>query len=397
MALDQLWRPVSASPWTYAVILVVAALDAVLPLVPSETAVISAGVLAGAGDLSLGLVIAAGAAGAFAGDSSAYWLGRRFDRRLERRLFRSAKGAERRAWAEGALNRYGGPLIFGARFVPGGRTATTVTAGLLRTRWARFAAFAGAAGVAWASYAALLGYLGGRASKRRSGASSSASASRRPPFSPSRLSEELVRDRAAQPWSRFPSRLGSPGRASGCMISRAAGGEQFGDELRDPLVHLVANGAHLVHESCLAGIGEVPVLVALARIDRARAPQPIVMTTSAALTTSSVSGFGYASDRSTPRSVMACATRGLIASAGADPAERAWMRPLERRARRAAAIWERPAFWGQTKSTSGCPTGSRTATASLMPTKRCRRLSAAAMRSTEPSPDLHQFVARMRL
>ena len=87
-----LWTLVSASPWTYAVILVVAALDAVLPLVPSETAVISAGVLAGAGDLSLGLVIAAGAAGAFAGDSSAYWLGRRFDRRLERRLFRSAKG-----------------------------------------------------------------------------------------------------------------------------------------------------------------------------------------------------------------------------------------------------------------------------------------------------------------
>ena len=163
MALDPFLDLVSGSPWTYAVILVVAALDAVLPLVPSETAVISAGVLAGAGDLNLGFVIAAGAAGAFAGDSSAYWLGRRFDRRLERRLFRSAKGVERRAWAEGALSRYGGPLIFGARFLPGGRTATTVTAGLLRMRWARFAAFAAAAGVAWASYAALLGYLGGRA------------------------------------------------------------------------------------------------------------------------------------------------------------------------------------------------------------------------------------------
>lgn len=163
MAFDPFLDLVSTSSWTYAVILVVAALDAVLPLVPSETAVISAGVLAGAGDLNLGFVIAAGAAGAFAGDSSAYWLGRRFDRRLERRLFRSAKGVERRAWAEDALSRYGGPLIFGARFVPGGRTATTVTAGLLRMRWARFAAFAAAAGVAWASYAALLGYLGGRA------------------------------------------------------------------------------------------------------------------------------------------------------------------------------------------------------------------------------------------
>lgn len=153
----------SASPWTYAVILAVAALDALVPLVPSETTVISAGVIAGAGDLQLGLVIAAAAAGAYAGDTSAYWLGRRLDHRLDRRLFRGEKGARRRAWAERTLERNGGPLIFGARFVPGGRTATTVTAGLLRMRWMLFAAFAAAAGVAWAAYAALIGYLGGRA------------------------------------------------------------------------------------------------------------------------------------------------------------------------------------------------------------------------------------------
>jgi membrane-associated protein len=163
MSFDSFVDLASASPWTYAVILAVAALDAVVPLVPSEATVISAGVLAGAGDLQLGFVIAAGAMGAFAGDSSAYWLGRRFDRPIGRRVFRGAKGARRRVWAERALDRYGGPLIFGARFIPGGRTATTVTAGILRMRWARFAAFAGAAAVGWATYAALLGYLGGRA------------------------------------------------------------------------------------------------------------------------------------------------------------------------------------------------------------------------------------------
>ena len=144
-------------------ILGIAALDAVLPLVPSEATVISAGVLAGAGDLELGLVIAAGATGAYAGDSSAYWLGRRLDGRLDRLLFGTVKGARRRAWAKRALTRHGGPLIFGARFVPGGRTATTVTAGLLRMRWARFAAYAALAGISWAAYGALLGYIGGRA------------------------------------------------------------------------------------------------------------------------------------------------------------------------------------------------------------------------------------------
>ena len=163
VSLDSLLDLVSASPWTYAVILAVAALDVLVPLVPSETTVISAGVLAGAGDLQLALVIAAGAAGAYTGDSSAYVLGRRFGPRLDRRVFRGAKGGLRRAWAERALERHGGPLIFGARFVPGGRTAVTVTAGLLRMRWARFAAFAAAAGLGWASYAALVGYLGGRA------------------------------------------------------------------------------------------------------------------------------------------------------------------------------------------------------------------------------------------
>ena len=163
MSLDSFFELASASPWTYAVIIGVAALDALVPLVPSEATVISAGVLAGAGDLQLAFVIAAAAAGAYAGDSSAYWLGRGLDHRLARRLFRGEKGVERRAWAEQTLARHGGPLIFGARFIPGGRTATTVTAGLVTMRWILFATFAALAAVGWASYAALLGYIGGRA------------------------------------------------------------------------------------------------------------------------------------------------------------------------------------------------------------------------------------------
>jgi membrane-associated protein len=163
MSLDSFFELASASPWTYAVIIGVAALDALVPLVPSEATVISAGVLAGAGDLELAFVIAAAAAGAYVGDTSAYLVGRRFDHRLARTWFRGVKGAERRAWAERMLARHGGPLIFGARFVPGGRTATTLTAGVLAMRWALFATFAALAAIGWASYSALLGYIGGRA------------------------------------------------------------------------------------------------------------------------------------------------------------------------------------------------------------------------------------------
>src|SRR5215471_9601509 len=67
-----------ASGWAYAIVFLLAALDAVLPVVPSETAVITAGVVAAGGDLSLPLVIVAAAAGAFAGDNFAYLIGHRF-------------------------------------------------------------------------------------------------------------------------------------------------------------------------------------------------------------------------------------------------------------------------------------------------------------------------------
>src|SRR4051794_30503398 len=74
---DSLVDLVAATPWAYAAILAIAALDAVFPLVPSETTVIAAGVLAAAGELELPLVVAAGAAGALGGDSTSYAAGGR--------------------------------------------------------------------------------------------------------------------------------------------------------------------------------------------------------------------------------------------------------------------------------------------------------------------------------
>ena len=145
------------------IVLAFAALDPLFPLVPSETSVIAAGVLAGAGDLSIALVLAAAAAGAFLGDNSSYGFGRTAGQRLTRPLFRGSKGLARRRWAERTLATRGGSLIVAARFVPGGRTAATVTAGITRMQWTRFLRFAGIAAVLWATFAAGLGYIGGRA------------------------------------------------------------------------------------------------------------------------------------------------------------------------------------------------------------------------------------------
>jgi membrane-associated protein len=151
-----------ASGWAYVIVFALAVLDAVVPVVPSETAVITAGVVAASGDLNLLLVIPAAAAGAFLGDNSAYLIGRRFGERVTRRFFSGEKAQRRIEWAKEQLGERGGQLIAVGRFIPGGRTAVTLSAGLLRFPWRRFVLYDAAAAVAWALYAALLGYFGGK-------------------------------------------------------------------------------------------------------------------------------------------------------------------------------------------------------------------------------------------
>jgi membrane protein DedA with SNARE-associated domain len=152
-----------ASGWAYAIVFLLAVLDVFLPIVPSETAVITAGVVAGAGDLSLPIVIVAAAAGAFLGDNGSYLVGRRFGHRATDRFFSKGKGAERLDWAERQLDERGGELIAVGRFIPGGRTVVTLSAGTLHYPWRRFAFFDGIAAIGWALYASLLGYFGGKA------------------------------------------------------------------------------------------------------------------------------------------------------------------------------------------------------------------------------------------
>jgi membrane-associated protein len=154
---------VTASHWTYLVLFAFAALDSILPAVPSETALITAGVLAGTGRLDLLLVIVAGALGAWLGDNTSYLLGRKVGQPVRRRFFDGEKARRRLTWAREQLDKRGMYIIVVARFIPGGRTATTFTAGLVHYPWAtRFVPATIVAALIWASYASLLGYAGGK-------------------------------------------------------------------------------------------------------------------------------------------------------------------------------------------------------------------------------------------
>lgn len=163
----QLTNLVADAPaWAYATVLLFAVIDALLPLVPSETVIITAGVLAASGHLSLPLVIVAGAAGAFLGDNIAYAIGRHYGGRAVDRFVRTDKGKRRAGAVTRQLDRRGGELIVLARFIPGGRTVVTLTAGLAHLAWTVFARYDAIAAAVWAAYGGLLGYVGGQAFER---------------------------------------------------------------------------------------------------------------------------------------------------------------------------------------------------------------------------------------
>jgi membrane-associated protein len=146
--LNNLVDLLTGSVWAYPLLFGICVGDAVFPALPSETAAIVAGIQAGRGQLTLGWVIALAALGAFVGDNTSYALGRWLGRPVQQRRF---------------LEERGSYVLSVARFVPGGRTATTFTAGLVKLPWLRrFAPYIAIAAVLWGCYTVLLGYLGGR-------------------------------------------------------------------------------------------------------------------------------------------------------------------------------------------------------------------------------------------
>ncbi len=159
---NSLLNAVSGSPWTYLLIVGVCAGDAVLPLFPSETVVITAAVLASQGRLNIALVATAAAIGAILGDNCAYWLGRSGLSRVTDRLLGSESNQRRLRWAQTQIKQHGAWIIIVARFIPGGRTATTYIAGTLEMPWKRkFLPADTFAAIVWALFSSTLGYVGG--------------------------------------------------------------------------------------------------------------------------------------------------------------------------------------------------------------------------------------------
>src|SRR5262249_17215887 len=70
--------------------------------------------------------------------------------RARPRFARGERARASLAWAERQLRERGGELIVIARFIPAGRTAVTLSAGILRYPYRRFIVFDAAAALFWA-------------------------------------------------------------------------------------------------------------------------------------------------------------------------------------------------------------------------------------------------------
>lgn len=158
-----------ASPWGYVLVALAAGLESaafVGLVIPGETAMLLGGVLAFTGSASVVVMMVCAMAGAIAGDSVGYALGRRFGGPLRRSRLGRRVGEQRWDRAEGYVRRRGGQAVFLGRFVGVLRALVPFVAGAARMPYRIFAPCNVLGAVIWAPGFVYLGYLAGRSYQR---------------------------------------------------------------------------------------------------------------------------------------------------------------------------------------------------------------------------------------
>jgi membrane-associated protein len=125
---------------------------------PGDSLLFTVGVVAGAGQLKLGLVIAVLSAAALLGDSTGYFLGWKTGPRIFSRpdslLFKKEYVNRTKAFYE----KYGGKTIILARFVPIVRTFAAFVAGVGAMPYRKFLPYSVCGGIGWVTLMTVLGY-----------------------------------------------------------------------------------------------------------------------------------------------------------------------------------------------------------------------------------------------
>lgn len=147
--------------WLLPALFGLVALDALLPVLPSGTGVMLAGVLSASGRVSVVAVLLVAAAAAWCGDNIVYTLGRRWGRRLPDGRWRAYE------WIRRGLHTRPASVIVPGRFVPGVRFGVMLCAGAAGCPGRLFRRLSSGAALVWAATTTLSGYLGGAAFGRQ--------------------------------------------------------------------------------------------------------------------------------------------------------------------------------------------------------------------------------------
>ena len=148
----------------YAGIFLLMLLETVFPPIPSEVIMPVAGVTASRGSMSLGGVIAAGTAGAMAGNLFWYVVARKvgmnrfgsFIDRHGRWLTMDCYDLER---AQRTFGRFGPAIVFFGRMIPTIRSVVSIPAGLARMRVPRFLFWSTVGSAGWSAALAAAGWV----------------------------------------------------------------------------------------------------------------------------------------------------------------------------------------------------------------------------------------------
>ena len=126
---------------------------------PGDSLLVTAGVLAAHGTLSLPLVMVAGVVGAVAGDSAGYFVGEKTGPRLFRRPKSRFFDPENVRRAQAYFDRYGAKTLLLARFIPVVRTFAPLLAGVARMPYGRFLGYNALGGLLWGAGVPALSYV----------------------------------------------------------------------------------------------------------------------------------------------------------------------------------------------------------------------------------------------
>ncbi len=149
------------SPWAFLVLGTLTIVDALFPIVPSESIVISMAALFSAQNKPLLIILFVVAATcAWIGDNLAYSIGR--TKWLQNSsLLHRPKIAAAMEWSRKELSTRGATIIIVGRFIPGVRIAINIVCGIIGYDRKRYMGVVCASASLWAGYSVVIGSIAG--------------------------------------------------------------------------------------------------------------------------------------------------------------------------------------------------------------------------------------------